>query len=288
MLGLGASALRPCHDGTRVLVCTLGDLHLDVVTQLDRPLVTGADTPARTVVSAGGQAANVAAWVSVLGASARLVAKRADDESGKLVASSLRHVGVEICGPVADGATGVVVSVVTGDGERSMASDRGVLADLRADELDPDWFAGCDHLHVSGYCFASEPARSAALRGAELARARGAGVSVDLSASTVIETCGAELFRQLVVALAPDVVFCNEDEDRAIGGAIPGTTWILKRGARGVSFGGDERPAVPVEVVDTTGAGDALAAGWIVGGPTLALETAARCVVKQGSMPAVV
>ena len=62
--------------------------------------------------------------------------------------------------------------------------------------------------------------------------------------------------------------------------------WILKRGARGCAFGDDERPALPVErVVDTTGAGDALAAGWIVGGPDLALEAAARCVQTLGAMP---
>ncbi len=268
-----------------MLVCTLGDLHLDVVARLDRPLVTGADTPADTIVSAGGQAANVAAWVAALGGQARLIAKRADDESGQLAAAALRELGVELCGPIVDDGTGVVVSVVTRDGERSMASDRGVAAELRADELEPAWFGGCDHLHASGYCLAAEPGRSAATRAVELARAEGAVVSVDLSASTVIATCGAERFRELVAALAPDVVFCNEDEDRALGGPIPGTTWILKRGARGASFDGDERPAAPAEVIDATGAGDALAAGWIVGGADLALAAAARCVAAVGAMP---
>jgi ribokinase len=268
-----------------MLVCALGDLHLDVVARLDRPLVTGADTPARTLVAAGGQAANVAAWVATLGADARLIAKRADDESGRLAAAALTQLSVDLRGPVVATGTGVVVSVVGADGERSMASDRGVSADLRADEIDPEWLAGCDHLHVSGYCLADEPGHSAAQRATELAHAAGARVSVDLAASTVIETCGAELFRELVVALAPAVVFCNEDEDRAIGGAIPGTTWILKRGARGASFAGDERAATPAEVVDATGAGDALAAGWIVGGADLALEAAARCIARVGAMP---
>jgi sugar/nucleoside kinase (ribokinase family) len=63
-------------------------------------------------------------------------------------------------------------------------------------------------------------------------------------------------------------------------------TWILKRGLRGCSFDGIEREVVLVEtVVDSTGAGDALAAGWIVGGPDLALEAAARCLQRQGGMP---
>jgi sugar/nucleoside kinase (ribokinase family) len=167
-----------------------------------------------------------------------------------------------------------------------MASDRGVSAELHADELDAEWLAGCDHLHVSGYCLAGEPGRSVVVRAAALARSQGAKVSIDLSASTAIEAAGSERFRELVSGLRPDVVFCNEDEDRAIGGAIPGATWILKRGARGTSFDGDERPAAPAEVVDATGAGDALAAGWIVGGPELALEAAARCVATVGAMPA--
>ncbi len=90
----------------------------------------------------------------------------------------------------------------------------------------------------------------------------------------------------MIEQLAPDVVFANEDEDAIVGGPIAGAAWILKRGPAGCSFDGDERAAVPVtEVVDSTGAGDALAAGWIVGGPNLALEAAARCVQRAGSMP---
>ena len=131
VLDLDASALHPCHDRTAMRVCALGDLLLDVVARLDRPLVTGADTPAHTLVTAGGQAANVAAWAAALGADARLVAKRADDESGHLAATAIERLGVELRGPVATGETGIVVSAVSPDGERSMASDRGVSADLR-------------------------------------------------------------------------------------------------------------------------------------------------------------
>ena len=268
-----------------MLVCSLGDLTLDVVVRLEGPIAVGADTHAQIRLGPGGQAANVAAWAAALGVRARFVGKTGDDDAGELARERLVALGVEIAGPV-EGRNGTVCSLVSPAGERSMMSDRGAAAGLRPDELDAAWFADCDHLHVSGYALACEPARGAARRAAELARTGGAAVSVDLASWSEIRNAGAEAFRAVVAELAPDVVFSNEAEEREVGGVIPGITWILKRGARGCSFDGDERPARPVErVVDSTGAGDALAAGWIVGGPDLALDAAARCVGQLGAMP---
>ena len=105
------------------MICTLGDLLLDVIVRAPRPLAPGADTPVETRLASGGQAANVASWVAALGGSARLVVKRADDETGRLARSLLEGRGVELAGPVVDGRTGVVVSFVGLDGERSMATD---------------------------------------------------------------------------------------------------------------------------------------------------------------------
>ncbi len=268
-----------------MLVCAVGDLTLDVVVRISGPLATGGDTDAEIVLSAGGQAANVAAWVVALGGSARVIGKRGADDAGAFAVAGLERAGVEVLGPVA-GRNGVICSLVSPDAQRSMASDRGTAIDLRPDELEPAWLDDCDHLFVSGYALMREPARSAAFRAAELARGNGAAVSVDLASWSAIRDVGADEFRAVVTALAPDVVFANEDEEQIVGGMLPDVTWILKRGAGGAWFDGDERTAVPVErVVDTTGAGDALAAGWIVGGPDVALEAAARCVSKLGAMP---
>ena len=75
----------------------------------------------------------------------------------------------------------------------------------------------------------------------------GARVSVDLSSWSAIRDSGEEAFRDAVRAIAPDVVFANEDEERLVGRSLVDAVWILKRGARGCSFDGDEREAVQVD-----------------------------------------
>jgi len=268
-----------------MLVCTIGDLTLDVLVRLADPLSVGGDTDAEIRIAPGGQAANVAAWAASLGARARFVGKRGDDEAGRLACAGLEAVGVEVLGP-AEGQNGVICSLVSPDGSRSMAADRGAAVALRPEEIEPVWLEGCDHLFVSGYALLFEPARSAALLAVELGRSHGAAVSIDLATWSAIRTAGVVEVRRAVDEVAPDVVFANESEAEIFGTRPADTLWILKRGARGCAFGEDERPALPVErVVDTTGAGDALAAGWIVGGPDLALEAAARCIQTLGAMP---
>lgn len=266
-----------------MLVCTIGDLTLDVVVRLAGPVATGGDVDAAIRIGPGGQAANVAAWAATLGVGARFVGRTGADDAGALARTKLGRLGVEIVGPVA-GRNGTICSLVSPSGERSMAADRGTARELAAEDLEPAWLA-CDHLHVSGYALMTDPVRHAALRAAEIARMHGARVSVDLSSWSAIRDSGEEAFRDAVRTLAPDVVFANEDEERLVGRPLVDAVWILKRGARGCSFDGDEREALEVDVVDSTGAGDALAAGWIVGGPDLALEAAARCVGRLGAMP---
>jgi ribokinase len=268
-----------------MLICTLGDQTLDVVVRLTGPLAAGGDIDAEIEVAPGGQAANVAAWAASLGARARSIGKRGADDAGQLVRAGLEDRGVEVLGPE-EGRNGVVCSIVAFDGSRSMAADRAAAADLRPEEIEDVWLDGCEHLFVSGYALLREPARSAAVRAVELARERGSVVSVDLSTWSAIRDAGADEVRRTLERVGADVVFANEDEERAVGGRLPGATWVVKRGSAGASFDGVDRAALPVEhVVDSTGAGDALAAGFVVGGPDLALEAAARCVARLGSLP---
>lgn len=255
---------------------TLGDLLLDVIVRLEQPLVPGDDTVGVTHMGSGGQAANVAAWAVELGAQARVVAKAGDDPPGHFVAQELRGRGVELVGPLGR-RTGVVVSLASA-GDRTMASDRGSAPDLEPDELERSWF-DCDVLHISGYALARAPIAGAADRAAELARGYGATVSLDLSAVSLVD----EMYRRRAVALSPDLVFATERERESLPGID--ARWVVKHGPDGITVDGEDFPALDVGVVDATGAGDALAAGFLVGGIDLALETAARCVQQMGAMP---
>ena len=272
------------------MICTLGDVLLDVVVRTAGPLSPGADSPVETRLATGGQAANVAAWVTELGGRARCVAKQADDAAGALARTLLETRGVELVGPRVAGKTGVVVALVAADGERTMATDRGVSTELHEDELDPRWLEGCAWLALSGYALLAEPIAGAALAAARLSRAREAQVAVDLSSWSAIRVYGAERFRANLDAVAPDVVFANEPEWDMVGGAYAlAETAVVKRGSRGVEVrtaqGVEEHPPLAGEVVDTTGAGDALAAGFLVGGIELGLEAAVRAVGQLGAVP---
>src|SRR5262249_12688179 len=140
-----------------------------------------------------------------------------------------------------------------------------------------------------------EPICAAALLAARLAREAGARISVDVAAWNEIRRVGPVRFRELVDELAPDVLLATEAEWELLGGAyLTAPTGVIKRGARGVTVATEEArlelAPVDAEVVDTTGAGDAFAAGFLLrgslgGAARRGLEAAARCVATVGSMP---
>jgi sugar/nucleoside kinase (ribokinase family) len=277
-----------------VRICTLGDLLLDVVVRLGTQLEPGSDAPARTTLSTGGQAANVAAWAVALGAQARLVCRRGSGGAATLAEQGLLERGVELAGPRSEDEGGVVVSLVDVDGDRTMASDRGAAPGLLAADIDAAWLADADALHLSGYSLLREPIAGAARHAASLARAAGARVSVDLAAAPLIAAHGPARFRAELASLGPDIVFATVGEEQALGGPLAVPTWVRKRGPEGceVLYDGGHLvlPIVPGAVVDSTGAGDALAAGFLVGGELPAalergLAAAARCVATPGAMP---
>jgi sugar/nucleoside kinase (ribokinase family) len=272
-----------------VLVACLGDVMLDVIVELEDGLTSDDDTPATITFAAGGQAANVATWVVSLGGQARVFGPRGDNGPGQLVDKALRNHGVEVWG-TSTGASGAVVSLVTG-GTRTMASDPGDLGWL--DEIRSGaWLEGADWLFVSGYALLRTRDPQRVVETAAVARAHGTRIALDLASAAMVAGYGADRFSALCQALRPSVVLATDAEwATSAGGFGAGgnAVLVLKHGAAGTSFVidgvADERAPLPGPVVDVTGAGDALTAGFLLDGVDLAMEAASRCVAHLGAQP---
>lgn len=284
---------------THVLV--VGDLNIDVVVAHDQPIAPGTDTAAHTTLAGGGSAANTACWLASLGESVRLLAARGDDALGLLAAEQVADAGVGLVGPVVAGtATGTCVVLVDGAGERTMLPDRGANDRLRMEDvvvgLDPlpAW------LHVSGYALLHEGSRAAGRAAIEAGLAGGSVVSVDAASEAPIRSVGAEAFLTWIDGV--HLVLANDDEVDALGGAAAvlahAAAVVVKHGSAGATWTDGRRSegveGLPVAVVDTTGAGDAFAAGWIAasragGAPPAALAEAVRAgaaaVARRGGRP---
>ena len=251
------------------MLATVGDLVEDVVVRLDGPLRPATDTPARIVRRRGGSAANVAETASQMGFEARFIGRVGDDPLGGLLVDGLSQAGVDASAVQRAGRTGSIVVVVDEQGERSMLTDRGACVDL--DNPEPTWLDGVTTLHLPLYSFVGEPLSHASATLVAWARDRGIAISIDLSSVALIEAMSAESARTLLLDLGPDVVFANADEARAVGieSALEDTLTIVKRGAQPavvyrVGSPPIYVPAIKLErVADTTGAGDAFAAGFL-------------------------
>ncbi len=265
----------------------LGDVMVDVVVRVSGPLARGSDTAARVSFVGGGSGANVAAWAASLGTPVALACRVGDDERGRMAVDELLAAGVEVhAGRDRDRATGTCVVLVDSEGERTMLPDPGAN-DTPALVPDALLRAG-GHLHVIGYALMRPGARPGALAAIERAHAAGVTVSVDPSSWALMRP-----------GVFPDVdlLLPNEDEARALG-RLDAPEVVTKLGARGARWTDGrttvEVPAEPVEVADTTGAGDAFAAGLLSArmegaGPREALEAAcrlaARAVAQIGARP---
>lgn len=251
------------------MLASLGDLVEDVIVRLTGPVNVASDTHAHISRRRGGSAANVVARAAALGHTARFLGQVGIDAIGAALLSELDDEGVDVAMVRRSGSTGTIVALVDHLGERTMLTDRRACLDL--DDPDPSWLDGVATLHVPFYSLATGPIAATATTVIEWAGQRGVGVSIDVSSTAIMNEVGlAEVVRRLTSA-APTVVFANADEADALGidGPFAGALTIVKRGPDPALV--HRRNGVTVEVAaiqvpdvnDTTGAGDAFAAGFL-------------------------
>jgi ribokinase len=260
-------------------VAVVGDLMLDVVVIPSRPLERGTDVPGKVALRQGGSAANTARWLARLGARSTLVTAVGRDPAGRALVEALRNDGVTVRSiRVAGRTTGRIGVVVMFGGERSFVADRGAADELRPEDLGPSWFVA-DLLHLPAYSLIGSPLGDAGRRSIELARAEGALLSLDLASAAPLLAKGRRAAHRLVDDAAPDLLFSTAGEAEAFLGGYDTSGLldsapiaVVKRGAGGATIlaRGDTAPlrfevATPaLTATDTTGAGDAFDAGFLV------------------------
>ncbi len=236
--------------------------------------------PGREV--SGGSASNTVAGLAALGSKTAFIGQVADDQLGEVFAHDLRAAGVHFDTEVRPGqpTTARCLIFVTPDGQRTMNTFLGASQFLPASALDETLIASGAILYLEGYLWDPEEPRAAMRKAIEIARANGRKVAFTLSDVFCISRHGDD-FRQLIADGLIDILFANENELLAlcgkedfetavqhVHGQVP--VLVVTRSEQGaMALVGDERVEVPAEpiakLVDTTGAGDSFAAGFLHG-----------------------
>ncbi len=224
--------------------------------------------------ASGGSAANTMSGLARLGVEAGFLSKIGKDEVGEFFKKQMLDTNVQPQLLTTDTPSGRVIALVTPDGERTFATCLGAAAEMSPDDITPELFDSWDILYVEGYLVANPNMLKKVI---ETAKAKGLTIAIDLASYNVVEE--SRDFLLDLVNNYVDIVFANEKEAFALTGMEPEAALhyladrchiaVVKVGAKGAFVQrGQEVVTVPpmeADVVDTTGAGDMWAAGFLAG-----------------------
>jgi sugar/nucleoside kinase (ribokinase family) len=227
-----------------------------------------------TMIASGGSAANTIHGLAKLGVSTAFIGTVGEDETGDFFHKDMVGAGVQPYIFRSQTPSGLAIALVTPDGERTFATHLGAAIELSVDFLHPDLFSGHKYFYVEGYLVQNE---ELLLKAMNLASQSGLKIALDLASYNVVEAKKDFLLHLLKTYV--DIVFANEEEAKAICGFKPEPavdflsglceTAIVKTGAKGALIKqGNELthvPALQANPIDTTGAGDMFAAGFLYG-----------------------
>ncbi|GDX32534.1 ribokinase [Actinomycetes bacterium] len=254
----------------------VGDLMMDITAVTNEPINYASDTRAQISIQPGGGAATTAAWLAHLGEDVHLIGALGDDLFATMFREALTGLGVHLhASKIRGTATGTCIVLVDATGERTMLPDPGANQALDVDQLTDSLFTAGAHLHLSGYTLLNSATRGVGQVALTRARARQLTSSMDLASAAPIAVSRAPIWAALDQV---DVLLANSHEATALTGladtnaamaalAEAVETVVIKCGPDGaVAAQGHLRyavPALPAKVIDTTGAGDAFAAGFL-------------------------
>ncbi|NDA96221.1 MAG: carbohydrate kinase family protein, partial [Actinobacteria bacterium] len=285
----------------------IGDAALDVIVKMQTELHVGSDTSSQISMHGGGAAANTATWLANLGHSVYFSCRLGNDAAGRAIAAEFDQWGIEYRKEfLTNEKTGVVVVLVNNAGERTMFPDSGANSGIDEKNLPP--LVGFDAAFLSGYSLFNPLSTSGVLRMISMIKAANIPLIFDPASVGTMTSFGRE--RVLEMLSVMDIAIMNDDEARFIAGkselndALESLTSlvplvVIKTGSSGAiaQLRGDtllESKTEAIAAIDTTGAGDAFAAGFIphwlqshnlMESMKAGNEVARRCVAIIGARP---
>jgi sugar/nucleoside kinase (ribokinase family) len=257
-------------------VVVVGDVMLDVVVKPDTAIAPTSDTSSRIRLSRGGAAANMAEVLARSGHHVTYVGACGTDLVAQLFEETLRDAGIEVMLERLDASCGVVVAMVSSDGQRAMMTDRGANSSLGLEHVRRVLELPFDHVHVSGYTLLDPSTTDVGGHSLDRARELGRSTSIDVCSVAPLLALTPEVFLKAVGRA--DFLFANEEEALALSGETDVESAIDRlgrrfgevvitqgeAGARARREGVDHQASsTSVGVVDTTGAGDAATGAYL-------------------------